>query len=115
MEIFTKNRELSQGKSSGNFCNYGCKKRRYRKYFYQICQSFYEEFSCDALTIAPYMGRDSVEPFLEFKNKYAILLGLTSNPGSLDFQQQKAGEEFLYEKVLKTALNWDNSQNLMFV
>lgn len=81
----------------------------------RYAKAFYEEFSCDALTIAPYMGRDSVEPFLEFKNKYAILLGLTSNPGSLDFQQQKAGEEFLYEKVLKTALNWDNSQNLMFV
>lgn len=81
----------------------------------RYAKAFYEEFPCDALTIAPYMGRDSVEPFLEFKDKYAILLGLTSNPGSLDFQLQETKEGALYEKVLKTALNWDNSQNLMFV
>lgn len=81
----------------------------------RYAKAFYEEFPCDALTIAPYMGRDSVEPFLEFKNKFAILLGLTSNPGSMDFQMQDFPEEKLYEKVLKTALSWDNSDHLMFV
>lgn len=81
----------------------------------RYAKAFFEEFPCDALTIAPYMGRDSVEPFLEFKDKFAILLGLTSNPGSMDFQMQDFQEEKLYEKVLKTALNWDNSDNLMFV
>lgn len=81
----------------------------------RYAKAFFEEFPCDAITIAPYMGRDSVEPFLEFKDKFAVLLGLTSNPGSLDFQMQQIGEEALFEKVLKTAINWDNSQNLMFV
>ncbi|HLS31594.1 MAG TPA: orotidine-5'-phosphate decarboxylase [Flavobacteriaceae bacterium] len=81
----------------------------------RYAKAFFEEFPCDAITIAPYMGRDSVEPFLEFKDKYAILLGLTSNPGSLDFQMQQVEEEALFEKVIRTALDWDNSQHLMFV
>lgn len=82
--------------------------RRYAK-------AFFEDLNCDALTIAPYMGRDSVEPFLEFEDKYAILLALTSNPGSDDFQMQGLNENRLFEKVLKTSLTWENSQNLMYV
>lgn len=81
----------------------------------RYAKAFFEEFPCDAITIAPYMGRDSVEPFLAFKDKFAIMLGLTSNPGSLDFQMQKIEDEPLFEKVIRTALNWENSQNLMFV
>jgi|SRR5690625_592022 len=81
----------------------------------RYARAFFEEVPCDAITIAPYMGRDSVEPFLEFKNKYAILLGLTSNPGSMDFQMKNLEDQYLFEKVIKTALDWDNSQNLMFV
>lgn len=81
----------------------------------RYAKAFFEDMACDALTIAPYMGRDSVEPFLAFPGKFAILLGLTSNPGSLDFQMQECGEEKLYEKVLHTALTWKNNKNLMFV
>ena len=61
------------------------------------------------------MGRDSVEPFLAFKNKTTILLALTSNKGGLDFQGLKTNNNELYKEVLKTALTWKNSENLMFV
>lgn len=81
----------------------------------RYAKAFYEELACDALTIAPYMGKDSVEPFLAFEDKYAILLGLTSNPGSADFQMKESEGEYLFEKVLKTAKTWKNSENLMFV
>jgi len=69
--------------------------------------------SFDAITVAPYMGSDSVRPFLEYKNKWTILLGLTSNTGAADFELQPAGEGLLYEKVLRTASEW--AGNLMFV
>lgn len=81
----------------------------------RYAKAFFENLNCDALTIAPYMGKDSVEPFLEFEGKYAILLALTSNPGSSDFQMQKIGEAPLFQSVFKTALTWKNSENLMFV
>ncbi len=81
----------------------------------RYAKAFFEALNCDALTIAPYMGKDSVEPFLAFKGKYAILLGLTSNEGSADFQFQKIGEEPLFKTVLRKALSWKNSENLMFV
>lgn len=81
----------------------------------RYAKTFFEKLDCDALTIAPYMGKDSVEPFLGFKEKYPVLLGLTSNEGAADFQMQKVGEELLYKRVLKTALSWKNSENLMFV
>ena len=68
----------------------------------------------DALTIAPYMGRDSVEPFLAFKDKFVILLALTSNPGAFDFQIDAAGKD-LYKEVLTTAQTYANSERLMFV
>lgn len=81
----------------------------------QYAKAFFEIMNFDAITVAPYMGEDSVKPFLEFENKWAIVLGLTSNPGSKDFEQQKVGDEFLYETVLKKVSNWGNTNNLMFV
>ena len=61
------------------------------------------------------MGKDSVEPFLAFKDKHTILLAITSNEGAFDFQTQKIGDEELYKKVLRTSLTWQNSENLMYV
>lgn len=81
----------------------------------QYAKAFFEVLNFDALTIAPYMGRDSVEPFLAFKDKTSILLALTSNAGGADFQNLKVGEEELYENVIKKALTYRNSDNLMFV
>jgi orotidine-5'-phosphate decarboxylase len=78
-------------------------------------KAFFEDLNFDSVTVAPYMGSDSVEPFLAFKNKTTILLALTSNKGGLDFQGLKTEDEELYKKVLKTALTWKNSENLMFV
>lgn len=81
----------------------------------QYAKAFFETLNFDAITVAPYMGADSILPFLEFKNKWTIVLGLTSNAGSKDFELQKSGDDFLYEKVLKTASAWGNPENLMFV
>lgn len=78
-------------------------------------KTFFETYGFDSVTVAPYMGRDSVEPFLAFSEKWAIVLGLTSNAGSGDFQQLKIGNEFLYEKVLKTTASWGTPENMMFV
>lgn len=78
-------------------------------------KAFFETLRFDAITVAPYMGADSVKPFLEYKDKWTIVLGLTSNPGAHDFELQKTGEEYLYEKVLKTAMQWGTADNLMFV
>ncbi len=72
-------------------------------------------FNFDSVTIAPYMGKDSVMPFLEFENKWVILLALTSNEGSRDFEELEIGKEKLYEKVLKTAQTWASDEQLMFV
>lgn len=71
--------------------------------------------SFDSVTVAPYMGEDSVTPFLEFEGKWVILLALTSNKGSADFQQIKVDEDKVYQKVLKTSKNWGSADNLMFV
>lgn len=81
----------------------------------QYAKAFFETMNFDAITVAPYMGEDSVKPFLEFDGKWAIVLGLTSNAGAKDFELQKTGEEFLYEKVLKTASQWGTPGNTMFV
>jgi orotidine-5'-phosphate decarboxylase len=82
---------------------------------YQYAKAFFETFSFDAITVAPYMGSDSIRPFLEYKDKWTILLGLTSNAGAADFELQPAGEGLLYEKVLRTASGWGSPENLMFV
>ena len=79
-------------------------------------RSFFEELKVDALTVAPYMGKDSVSPFLEYEGYWTIVLALTSNPGSHDFQlTEDADGEKLYEKVLKTSQQWGNDENMMYV
>jgi len=78
-------------------------------------KAFFEDLQFDSVTVAPYMGNDSVEPFLIFKDKFTILLTLTSNKGGLDFQGLETGNLKVYEQVLKTSLTWKNSDNLMFV
>lgn len=81
----------------------------------QYANAFFKMLNFDAITVAPYMGEDSISPFLKYENKWAILLALTSNSGAKDFELQKSGDEFLYEKVLRTASSWGHSDNLMFV
>jgi orotidine-5'-phosphate decarboxylase len=78
-------------------------------------KAFFEDLNFDSVTVAPYMGSDSVEPFLAFENKNTILLALTSNKGGLDFQGLKTKKQEVYKEVLETALTWKNSDNLMFV
>ena len=78
-------------------------------------KAFFEDLGFDSVTVAPYMGKDSVEPFLAFKNKHTILLALTSNEGAFDFQTQKNNNEALYKNVLKISSTWKNSENLMYV
>ncbi|WP_443946569.1 orotidine-5'-phosphate decarboxylase [Pedobacter sp. AW1-32] len=73
------------------------------------------EMSFDSVTVAPYMGSDSVTPFLNFKDKWVILLALTSNSGHSDFQLQEVSGEKLYEKVLKTSQNWASDEQMMYV
>ena len=97
----------------------------------QYAKAFFETYPFDAITVAPYMGEDSVKPFLEYKDRWTILLGLTSNSGARDFELQKIirrteildegmhttkqEEKFLYETVLETASKWGTKDNLMFV
>lgn len=97
----------------------------------QYAKAFFETLNFDAVTVAPYMGEDSVKPFLEYKNKWTILLALTSNPGAKNFELQKIvkqietldegmhtrkqEEKYLYETVLQTASQWGTKENLMFV
>lgn len=81
----------------------------------QYAKAFFETLPFDAVTVAPYMGEDSVKPFLQHKNKWAIVLGLTSNKGANDFELQKTGDGLLYEKVLQTVSQWGTPDNLMFV
>jgi len=78
-------------------------------------KAFFEDLAFDAVTVAPYMGKDSVEPFLTFKDKHTILLALTSNEGAFDFQTKKINEKEVYKHVLETSKNWKNSENLMYV
>jgi orotidine-5'-phosphate decarboxylase len=97
----------------------------------QYARAFFETLDFDALTVAPYMGSDSIQPFLEYKNKWTILLGLTSNAGAMDFEMQQMVSQsdileegvhirvrqtsYLYETVLQKAAKWGSPENLMFV
>ena len=87
----------------------------------QYAKAFFETMNFDSITIAPYMGEDSVKPFLQFDGKWAIVLGLTSNEGSKDFEQLTVvgdngnNSNFLYETVLQKVSSWGTTENLMFV
>jgi orotidine-5'-phosphate decarboxylase len=81
----------------------------------RYAKAFFEDMGFDSVTVAPYMGSDSVEPFLEFSNKFAILLGLTSNPGAADFELQQIGDTPLYLEVIKKSATYRNSDRLMYV
>lgn len=78
-------------------------------------KAFFEDLNFDSVTVAPYMGKDSVEPFLAFENKHTIMLALTSNEGAFDFQTLNVNGKELYKQVIETSKNWKNSQNLMYV
>ncbi len=79
-------------------------------------RTFFEEYNIDALTVAPYMGEDSITPFLQYEGKWVIVLALTSNKGSHDFQlMEDTKGERLFEKVLKTCQQWGTDENMMFV
>jgi orotidine-5'-phosphate decarboxylase len=82
----------------------------------QYAKTFFETFDFDAITVSPYMGEDSISPFLEYKNKWVIILALTSNKGSADFQLLNTGtDKKLYEEVLLKSSQWGNEGNLMYV
>lgn len=82
----------------------------------RYAKAFFTQMNFDAITVAPYMGRDSVEPFLAFQDKFTILLALTSNKGSSDFQMLKTGnEQRVFERILKQSLIYKNTENLMYV
>jgi orotidine-5'-phosphate decarboxylase len=97
----------------------------------QYAKAFFETLHFDAITVAPYMGEDSIKPFLEYKDKWTIVLGLTSNPGASDFELQKIESEidelnegvhitkkntsYLYETVIRKVSKWGSAENLMFV
>jgi orotidine-5'-phosphate decarboxylase len=81
----------------------------------RYAKAFFEDLGFDSVTIAPYMGRDSVEPFLAFKDRHTILLALTSNMGAFDFQTKKVDGKELYKQVLEISKTYENSENLMYV
>ena len=78
-------------------------------------KAFFEDLAFDSVTVAPYMGKDSVEPFLAFENKHTILLALTSNQGAFDFQTKEIEGKEVYKHVLETSKTWKNAENLMYV
>lgn len=78
-------------------------------------KAFFEDLAFDSVTVAPYMGKDSVEPFLAFDDKHTILLALTSNKGAFDFQTKLVDDKQLYKNVLETSKTWKNAESLMYV
>jgi orotidine-5'-phosphate decarboxylase len=78
-------------------------------------KAFFEDLNFDSVTVTPYMGKDSVEPFLDFENKHTIILALTSNEGAFDFQTKNVDGKELYKVVIETSKTWKNAQNLMYV
>ncbi len=81
----------------------------------RYAKAFFEDMEFDSVTVAPYMGKDSVEPFLEFKEKHTILLALTSNDGASDFQMLQTDGSRIYEKVIERSKTYKNTENLMYV
>ena len=83
---------------------------------HMYAHAFFKTLDCDAITLSPYMGYDSISPFLEVEGKWTVLLALTSNDGSKDFQQLKLeNEKFLYEEVISTSAGWGTVNNIMYV
>ena len=81
----------------------------------RYAKAFFEDLKFDSITVAPYMGKDSVEPFLNYPDKHTIILALTSNDGAFDFQVLQSDGEELYKQVIKKSRSWQNAQNLMYV
>jgi orotidine-5'-phosphate decarboxylase len=81
----------------------------------QYAKAFFEALAFDSITVAPYMGKDSIQPFLDFHNKWTIVLGLTSNEGAYDFQYFAQNETPLYQHVMQTVAQWGTPNNTMFV
>lgn len=82
----------------------------------QYAKTFFETYAFDAVTVAPYMGEDSIRPFLEYQNKFTIVLGLTSNKGANDFEMLKTQDDkYFYEKIIEKVASWGTTANLMFV
>lgn len=81
----------------------------------RYAKAFLEDLGFDSITVAPYMGKDSVEPFLAVENKHTILLALTSNEGAFDFQTLMVNNKELYKDVIEISKTWKNSENLMYV
>ena len=82
----------------------------------QYAKAFFEKMDFDAVTLAPYMGRDSVEPFLKYKDKWSIILALTSNPSAIDFEMEQLNSGLpMYRKVIETSMRWGSKDNIMFV
>lgn len=81
----------------------------------QYARAFYEQLHFDSITVAPYMGYDSIAPFLKYEGKWAIVLGITSNEGSKDFQLLDTGGKQLYERVLETTKEYGTDENMMYV
>lgn len=81
----------------------------------QYAKAFFEALDFDAVTVAPYMGKDSVEPFLHYDDKYVIILALTSNPGSSDFELLKTNGHYLYEEVIKKSQTYTHANRIMYV
>ena len=81
----------------------------------RYAQAFFQDLRFDSLTVAPYMGQDSIEPFLEFEDKFTILLGLTSNSGAFDFQTLVSNDTPLYQSVFEISKTWKNADRLMYV
>ncbi len=82
----------------------------------QYARAYFVHYDFDAITLSPYMGRDSIEPFLNYPDKWVIVLALTSNRGADDFEKKQIhGSDYLYEEVIKSCMKWGNPDNLMFV
>ena len=116
MEAFKKTVDYIKEKHPHHFIIADAKRGDIGNTAKMYARTFFEEYNVDALTVAPYMGEDSVTPFLEYKDKWVILLALTSNRGSQDFQllRDENGER-LFEKVISRAQQWGTTENLMFV
>ena len=81
----------------------------------RYAEAYFEKFGFDSITVSPYMGKDSIEPFLSFKDRYAIILALTSNSGSEDFQLIHSGEKKVYERVIIESRKWNGREKMMYV